>query len=81
MTAKCLHPCAARAQLVVVMHQIRNPPIPSVTNPGEWLLPVYYTPSGMGHTKDQYAVMKWSSQPAASWPQVNTFNRPSCVAL
>eukprot|EP00951_Prasinocladus_malaysianus_P028280 scaffold257136_cov28-Prasinocladus_malaysianus.AAC.1 len=34
----------------------------------------------MGHTKDQYAVMKWSSQPAASWPQVNVLNPHSCVA-
>jgi len=51
---------------------IRNPPIPSTRLPGEWLLPVYYTPSGMGHTRDQYAVMKWSSQPGSSWRQAAT---------
>jgi len=43
-----------------------------VTNPGEMLLPLYYTPSGMGAVRDQYSVMKWSTNPGASWPQAKT---------
>eukprot|EP00873_Tetraselmis_striata_P029234 jgi/Tetstr1/449498/TSEL_036588.t3 len=48
---------------------VRNPPIPALLTPSEMLLPVYYTPSGMGAVRDQFSVMKWSSQPGSSWPQ------------
>ena len=51
---------------------VRNPPIRSTRNPGEWLLPLYYTPSGMGHVKDQFSVVKRSSRPLSSWPQTST---------
>jgi len=49
---------------------VRNPLVR--LSRGEWLLPVYYTPRGMGHVKDQYSVAKWSASPVSSWPQANT---------
>eukprot|EP00873_Tetraselmis_striata_P027623 jgi/Tetstr1/447887/TSEL_035196.t1 len=42
--------------------------------PGEWLLPMYYTPDSLGDKHTQYSALKWSADPAHSWPLSQTAN-------
>jgi len=50
---------------------IRNPLLPPEEPGGEWLMPMYYTPTGQGHVSDQWSSLKRSRKPESSWPLRN----------
>eukprot|EP00899_Mesostigma_viride_P029645 jgi/Mesvir1/9866/Mv22404-RA.1 len=46
---------------------IRNPPIRSRRVRGEWIMGVYYTPSGQKGFQDQYSVARWTRDGGRTW--------------
>ena len=57
---------------------VRNTPIRSVETPGEWILPMYYTPDGLSATMTQYAAVKFSKDPSGNWSEV-TSRQPNAL--